>query len=145
MSRVQRESEMRHYRGLSVIPSALTVRRDSRVLRDQSERALSERFTGRNFMPGGRTGRMRQRNQIEMVACMDNKEFAADYAFQFCTLNESRDRQPTDGNDQARLQDSNLVIHPRCTVANFIRRRNAVAATGIFSGETTANRGEINF
>ena len=127
------------------MPPALTKRNYSSVLRDQSERALSECFARGNFMPWRRTGRMRQRNQIETVPCMGNKEFAADYAFQFRTLDKSRDRQPTDRNDQTRLHDSNLVVHPGCTVTNFIRRRDAVAAAGTFSRETTANRGEINF
>jgi hypothetical protein len=43
-----------------------------------------------------------------------------------------------------RLQNPNLIIHPQRTVANLIRRRDAVAAPGIFARETTADGGEID-
>ena len=113
--------------------------------RDHFELALSQCFAGRNFVPGRCAGRMWQWNQVELTACMENAEFAADYAFQFNAVDKLRDRQSTDGNDKARLQNSDLVIHPQRTVANLIRCWDAVTATGIFSGETTADRSEVNF
>ena len=87
---------------------------------------------------------MRQRNQVEAVACMNDAKFAANYAFQFCAVDELHDRQSADGNNETRLQNPNLIIHPQRTVANFIRRRDAVGAAGIFAGETAADGGEID-
>ena len=87
---------------------------------------------------------MRQRDQVEAVARMRDAKFAANYVFQFCTVDELHDCQPTDGNNETRLQNSNLIIHPRRTVANLIRRRDAIGAARIFAGETTADGGEID-
>src|SRR5207248_1205865 len=87
---------------------------------------------------------MRQRNQVEAVARTRDAKFAANYAFQFCTVDELHDRQSADGNNETGLQDSNLIIHPQSTVANLIRRRNAVGATGILARETTADGSEID-
>ena len=87
---------------------------------------------------------MRQRNQINAVVCMNDAKFAANYVVQFCTVDELRDRQSADGNDETRLQNPNLMIHPQRTVANFIRRRDAVGAAGIFTRETAADGGEID-
>src|SRR5438046_10367497 len=111
---------------------------------NQFERALGERFSGWNFVPGRCAGRMRQRNQVEAVATMHNAKFAANYAFQSCTVDELHDRQSADGNNETRLQNPNLIIHPRRTVANFIRRWDAVGAAGILAGETAADGGEID-
>ena len=112
--------------------------------RNQFERALGECFAGWNFVPGRRAGRMRQRNQVEAVARMHDAKFAANYVFQFCTVDELHDRQSADGNNETRLQNPNLIIHPQRTVANFIWRRDAVGAAGIFAGETAADGGEID-
>src|SRR4029077_14675930 len=87
---------------------------------------------------------MRQRNQVEAVARMHDAKFAANYVFQFCTVDELHDRQSTDGDNKTRLQNPNLIIHPRRTVTNLIRRRDAVGAAGIFAGETAADGGEID-
>ena len=124
------------------------------MARDQFERALGECFAGWNFVPGRRAGRMRQRNQVEAVVRMHDAKFAANYALNLqgklsaCptvrTVDELHDRQSTDGNDETRLQNSNLIIHPQRTVANLIRRRDAIGAAGIFAGETTADGGEID-
>ncbi len=111
---------------------------------NQFERLLGECFAGRNFVPGRCAGRMRQRNQFEAVAPMNNAKFAANYVFQFCTVDELHDRQSADGNNETRLQNPNLIIDPQRTVANFVRRRDAVGAAGIFAGETAADGGEID-
>ena len=87
---------------------------------------------------------MRQRNQIEAVARMHDGKFAANYVFQFCTVDELHDRQSTDGNNETRLQNPNLLIHPQRTVANLIRCWYAVGAAGIFAGETATDGGEID-
>src|SRR5438067_12881638 len=87
---------------------------------------------------------MRQRNQVEAVARTRDAKFAANYAFQLCTVDELHDRQSADGNNETRLQNPNLIIHPQRTVTNLIRRRHAVGAARIFAGETTADGGEID-
>ena len=87
---------------------------------------------------------MRQRNQVEAVARMHYSKFVANYVFQFCAVDELHDRQSADGNNETWLQDSNLIIHPQRTVANFIWCWNAVGAAGIFARETTADSGEID-
>ena len=75
---------------------------------------------------------------------MHDSKFAANYVFQLCTVDELHDRQSADGNNETRLQNPNLIIHPQRTVANIIRRRDAIAAPGIFARETTADGGEID-
>src|SRR5262249_39300310 len=87
---------------------------------------------------------MRQRNQVEAVARMHDAKFAANYLFQFCTVDELHDRKSADGNNETRLQNPNLTIHPQRAVANFIRRRDAIRATGILAGETAADGGKID-
>jgi len=87
---------------------------------------------------------MRQRNQVEAVARVHDPKFAANYVFQFWTLDELHDRQSADGNNETRLQDPNLIIHPQLAVANLIRRRDTVGAAGILARETTADSGEID-
>ena len=111
---------------------------------DQFERALGECFAGWNFVPGRRAGRMRQRNQVGAVACMNDAKFAANYTFQFCTVDELHDRQSADGNNETRPKNPDLIIHPQRTVANLIRCRDAVGAAGILAGETAANGGKID-
>src|SRR5215208_2978819 len=87
---------------------------------------------------------MRQWNHVETVAGMHDAKFAADHAFQLCTVDELHDRQAADGDNETRLQNLNLISHPQRTVANFIRCRDAVGAAGIFSGKTTADSREIH-
>jgi hypothetical protein len=114
------------------------------MARDQFERALGECFARWNLVPWRCTGRMRQRNQVETMSRMQDAKFAANYMFQLCTLHELHDCQSTDGNNETRLQDPNLIIHPQRTVANFIRCWDAIGTAGIFSGETAADGGEID-
>ena len=87
---------------------------------------------------------MRKRYYVKVVPSTLNTKFAADYFFQLRAIDELRDSQPADGNDEMWLQDLNLITHPRRTVANLIRDRNAIRAGGIFSGKTPTDRCEIN-
>ena len=87
---------------------------------------------------------MRQRNQIEATSCTRDIEFATDHVLQLCAVDELHDRETPDGNDETRLQNSNLIIHPRRAVAYLIWRWDAVGAAGIFAGETAADGGEID-
>jgi hypothetical protein len=88
---------------------------------------------------------MRQRNQVEAVARTRDTESATDHVLQLCTVDELHNRKPANGNDEMRPQNSNLIIHPQRTIANLIRRGDAIRAAGIFPGKTTADCGEINF
>src|SRR4029453_8839520 len=110
------------------------------MTRDQFERALGECFARWNLVPWRCTRRMRQRNQVETMSRMQETKFAANYMFQFCTLDEMHDGQSADGNNETRLQNPNLIIHPQRTVANFIRCWDAIGTAGIFPGEKTAAR-----
>jgi len=75
---------------------------------------------------------------------MDDAKFAANYLFQFCAGDKLHDRQSADRNNETRLQNPNLIIHPQRTVANLVWCRDAVGAAGIFARETTADSGEID-
>jgi hypothetical protein len=114
------------------------------MARDQFERSRCHFATGRNFVPGRCTGRMRQRNYVKVMSGARNLEFSANYVRQSFAVDELRDSQPPHGNDETRLQDLNLIVHPRRAVANLARRRNAIRAAGIFSGKTPADCREIN-
>src|SRR5215467_11872171 len=98
------------------------------MTRDQFECTLGQCVSRRNLMPGRCTGRMRQRNQVEIMASIVATKFAANYAFQFCTVDKLRDRQSADRNNETRPQNPNLIIHPQSTIANLIRGWNAIAA-----------------
>jgi len=111
---------------------------------DQLECAHCQSATGRNFVPGRCTGRMRQRNYVKAMPRACDPEFSANHSPQFFAVDELRDSQPSHGNDETRSQNSNLVVHPRRAVANLVRRRNAVRAAGIFPGKTAADCGKIN-
>ena len=88
---------------------------------------------------------MRKRNHVEAMPGTLNAKFAADHFFQLRTIDELRDSQPTDGNNEARPQNFDFIIHPGRAVANFVRSRNAIRAARIFSGKTATDRCEINF
>src|SRR6266853_3210719 len=111
---------------------------------DKFERTLGQCFSGWDFVPWRRTGGMRQRNQVEEVARTRDTESATDHVLQLCTVDELHNRKPANGNDEMRPQNSNLIIHPQRTIANLIRRGDAIRARGIFAGKTTADSGEIN-
>ncbi len=87
---------------------------------------------------------MRQRNYVKAMACACNTEFSANYFLQFFTVDELLDSQPSHGNDETRLQNPNLIVHPRRAVADLVRRRHAISAAGIFSRKTPTNGREIN-
>src|SRR5262249_59643218 len=117
---------------------------DRRMASDQFEGVPGECFPGWNFVPGRRAGRMRQWNQVEALARTRDAKFAANYAFQFCTVDELHDCQSANGNNEPRLQNPNLIIHPQRTVANLFRRRDAIRAAGVLAGKTAANGSEID-
>jgi len=87
---------------------------------------------------------MRQRNQVEAMARTRDTESATYHGLQLCTVDVLHNRQAANGNDEMRPQNSNLIIHPQRTVANLVRRGDAIGAAGTFPGKTTADGGEIN-
>lgn len=115
------------------------------MARDQFQRAFGKFATGRNFVPGRCTGRMRQRNYVKAMPGPCDPEFSTNYLLQFFAVDELHDSQPAHRDDETWLQDLNLIVHPRRAVANLVRRRNPISAAGIFSGKTPADRREINF
>src|SRR5215831_10349299 len=88
---------------------------------------------------------MRQRNQIEAVARTRDMKSATDHVLQLCTVDELHNRKPANGNDEMRPQNSNFIIHPRSTIANLVRRGDAICAAGILPGKTSADGCEVNF
>src|SRR4051812_239292 len=83
---------------------------------------------GRDAMPGRGAGRVRQRYQIESATLVADGEGAADDLVEFFEGQELGDGQFADGNDEVRLKQIDLVVHPTRAVADFIRRRNSIAA-----------------
>jgi hypothetical protein len=86
---------------------------------------------------------MREWNQIESFSGARNSECTTDYLFETRTLNELLNGKAANGNDQPRLECLYFVVQPGRAVQNFIRCGNAIAAGGILTRKTTANRGEI--
>jgi len=120
-------------------------RRDSRVSSNQFQRASEQFFPWGNLVPGRCAGGMRKRNHVEGVSCSLDTKPAADHSFQLRAIDELRDSQPTDGNDEARPQNFDFIIHPGRAIANLLRSRNTICTARIFSGKTAADRGEIDF
>jgi hypothetical protein len=112
---------------------------------DLAHRFFEKLLSRRNFVPGRRTGRMRQRNQIEDVTGAARAKPSADHLFQFRAFNELRDGESSDRNDQARFENLYFLVHPRRAIPDFIRRWDAIGPAGRFSWETSANRCEIKF
>ena len=115
------------------------------MARDQFERAFGQFATWRNFVPWRCSGRMRQGNYLKAMPGACDPEFSANHFLQFFAVDELLNRQPADGNDETWLQDSDLIVHPRRAIANFVRRRNAIGAAGILPRKTAADCREINF
>jgi len=111
---------------------------------DFAQRFGQERPAGWDLVPGRCAGWMRQRDQIHILPRTTDVKRAADDVFQFGALDELSDGQASDRNDQTRFKNRDFLIQPGRAIADFIRRRNPIAASGIFSGKTPTNRREIN-
>ena len=101
-------------------------------------------FSGQNFVPWGRARGVRQWNHIEAMSSAFHSKFTRDHFLKFCAVDKLCDGQSAHRNDETRLQNSYLIVHPRRAVANFIRGWNAVCAAGIFPRKTSAHRREID-
>jgi len=85
---------------------------DSRMTRDQFERALSQFLSWRDLVPWRRTRGMRQWNYIKAVSRAFYAKFPTNHFLQFCAVDELHDSQSSDGNDETRVQNSDLIVHP---------------------------------
>jgi hypothetical protein len=117
---------------------------DRFVASNHTHRLHEQIFSRRNFVPGRRARWMRQWNEIVCVAISPHRKTPANYFFQFHEWNEPRDCQSSDGNDKARAQNFEFIVHPRGTVLNFLGIWDAIGAARHFTGKTAANGGEIN-
>jgi hypothetical protein len=87
---------------------------------------------------------MRQWNQIESMSSPVDAKFPSDHLFKLRGSHKLRDGQSPNWNYETRLENFDFIVHPRRAIANFLRRRDTIAAAGIFSGKTPADCCEIN-
>ncbi|MEY2483232.1 MAG: hypothetical protein QOK24_1760 [Verrucomicrobiota bacterium] len=87
---------------------------------------------------------MRQRDYFEGATVAADLKTAPHDFVQFLEREELRDRQFADGDDESRLEQGDLRIHPSRTIPDFIRRWNAIATGRGFSWKTATDRGEVN-
>jgi len=73
---------------------------------------------------------MRQRNQIKALSGAVRAKLATDNLLQLCEFDKLRDRESANRNNQTRLQDLDLFVHPGRTIANFVRCRHAIGPAG---------------
>ena len=87
---------------------------------------------------------MRQRDQVEGAAIAAQREGTPDDFSELFEGKKLGDRQFTDRDDEIRLEQVDLIIQPRRTIPDLVRRGNAIAPGGCFAGKAAANRGKIN-
>jgi hypothetical protein len=87
---------------------------------------------------------MGQGDEIKRHAMVIDQKLATNHFIEFGEGDELRDCQFSDWNHQPRPQDFELVIHPGGAIANFLGRRDPVAATGRFPRETSTDGSEVN-
>ena len=100
--------------------------------------------TGWNSRPRGRARRVGQGNQVERPLSVPNSKGTTDYFIEFFEGKELGNREFAHCDNEMRPEKIDLVVHPGGTVADFVRRRNAISAGRRFPGETATNSGEIN-
>lgn len=87
---------------------------------------------------------MREWDQIKIVIVSAKEKFTADDAIEFLARDKLRDRELADRDDEAWPQNLEFFLHPRGTISNLFRDRNAVAPARRLPRETTNDGGEIN-
>lgn len=112
--------------------------------RDQAHRFAEKAEPRRDPMPGRGAGWMRQRNQVEAAAVATKRKGASDDFVEFFERKELGDRELTDRNNEPRLEEIDLIIHPGRTIPDLVRGGNPVAARSRFPGKATAYRREID-
>src|SRR5215469_2432965 len=115
-----------------------------RMTRDFAHCFFEKLFSRRNLVPWRRTGRMWQWNQIKNMTRTGFGKFFANHFLQVLTSDELRDCQSAHRDNQTRFQDFDLVVHPRRTIKNFVRCRDAISPAGGFTRKTPTYGCEIN-
>jgi hypothetical protein len=87
---------------------------------------------------------MRQRDYFEGATVAADLKTAPHDFVQFLEREKLRDRKFADGDDESRLEQGDLSIHPGRTIPDFIRRWNAIATRSRFPGETSTDGCEVN-
>lgn len=87
---------------------------------------------------------MRKRNQIKANLDAFSAKFGTDYSFQFGAIDKLRDGQSAHWDDKTRPQDSDLFIHPRRTIVDFVGSGDAISARRRFPGKASAYGCEID-
>ena len=87
---------------------------------------------------------MRQRNQVEGATVAPKGEGTPNDLVELFEREELGDREFADRNDELRLQQIDLVIHPGGTIPDLVGRWDAVATCRSFAGEAAADGREIN-
>ena len=111
---------------------------------EQVQGALQQFFSGRNFMPGGHAGGMRQWNDIVTMPAAQHRETSTDHFLQPNEWNKTRDGESAHCNNEFWPQNFEFVIHPRRAILNFLRVRNTIAATGRFARKAATHRSEVD-
>lgn len=112
---------------------------------DQLKSFLQEVAAGRNAMPGRRAGRMRQRNEIELLASTFDTKTTPDDLVEFPDRHELRDSEFADRDNEAGLQNFDFAVQPRRTIRDLPWIGDTIASTRCFAGETTADCCEVYF
>src|SRR5258708_24202494 len=114
------------------------------MARDFAHRFFQQLLSRRNFGPRRSAGRMRQRNEIKALSGAMRAKLATDNLLQLCEFDKLRDRESANRNDETWFQNFDLFVHPGRTVANFVRRRDAISPAGRFAGKAATDGGEVN-
>ena len=78
-------------------------------------------------------GRMRERDQVDVVASKAHLYARTDHVDERSCRQELLDREPADRHDQTRPQQRDLTLQPWATVRDLVGVRYAVAALGPFA------------
>ena len=109
---------------LNCPPARGTVKSASRT--PQVSESLPEKIAMRGIVEPSRCAtRMRERDERHSVLHADSPDRALERDFS----PEPLDRETTDEEDDARLQQRELLLQPRCTERDLGRRRSTIAAS----------------
>lgn len=87
---------------------------------------------------------MRERNEIESPPFIADRENTTDDLVQFLKGEELGYCEFSNGNDQLRSQEIDLIVHPGGAVPNLVRSRYPIASGCGLAGKTAAYRSEVN-
>jgi len=117
---------------------------EGRMRNGQVQGLFQEGFAGFDAMPGRRAGGVGQGNQVELVSDVGDAEGLADDGIQLLQRHELFDGEFADGQDKLRLEDFDLTMQPGGAIADFVGRRDTVAAGGFLSWKTATDGGHVD-